>query len=138
MAEDRRSAQNRKTVISFQDSNVDGTGDLPGLLRRVDYLCWIGDAARCGSHRAIGYRSANVVSFVGSNVGMTETLVTGTRYSNEADLPNAKVALDRVIIPEDTVDRITQLRRWPRSSAGYFSRCIRPTARRFTPTSLKR
>jgi hypothetical protein len=56
----------------------------------------------------------SVVSF-GSNVGMTETLVTGTRYSNEADLPNAKVALDRVIIPEDTVDRITQLVS-PRSS----------------------
>jgi hypothetical protein len=63
----------------------------------------------------------SVVSFVGSNVPMTETQGTGTRYRaldsavNEADLPNAKVALDRVIIPEDTVDRITQLVS-PRSS----------------------
>jgi hypothetical protein len=63
----------------------------------------------------------SVVSFVGSNVGMTETQGTGTRYRaldsavNEADLPNAKVALDRVLIPEDTVIRITQLLS-PRSS----------------------
>jgi alpha-glucosidase len=28
--------------ISFQDSNGDGKGDLPGLLRRVDYLQWLG------------------------------------------------------------------------------------------------
>src|SRR5262249_42853597 len=55
----------------------------------------------------------SVVSLVGSNVGMTET--QGTTYKaldaavNEADLPSAKAALDRVIIPEDTVDRITQL-----------------------------
>ena len=63
----------------------------------------------------------SVVSFVGSNVGMTETQGTGTRYRaldstvNETNPPNAKVALDRVIIPEDTVDRITQLVS-PRSS----------------------
>jgi hypothetical protein len=55
----------------------------------------------------------SVVSFVGSNVGMTET--QGTTYKaldaavNEADLPSAKAALDRVVIPEDIVDRITQL-----------------------------
>jgi hypothetical protein len=61
----------------------------------------------------------SVVSLVGSNVGMTET--QGTRYKvldavvNEADLPSANAALDRVIIPEDTVDRITQLVS-PRSS----------------------
>jgi hypothetical protein len=61
----------------------------------------------------------SVVSLVGSNVGMSET--QGTSYKaldaavNEADLPSAKAALDRVIIPEDTVDRITQLVS-PRSS----------------------
>ena len=61
----------------------------------------------------------SVVSLVGSNVGMTET--QGTTYkapdapANETDLPSAKGALDRVIIPEDAVDRITQLVS-PRSS----------------------
>ena len=28
--------------ISFQDSNGDGKGDLPGLLQRIDYLKWLG------------------------------------------------------------------------------------------------
>jgi hypothetical protein len=61
----------------------------------------------------------SVVSFIGSNVGLTES--QGTTYKaldsavNETDPPNAKAALDRVIIPEDTVDRITQLVS-PRSS----------------------
>jgi hypothetical protein len=61
----------------------------------------------------------SVVSLVGSNVRMTDTL--GTTYkapdapANETDLPGAKGALDRVIIPEDAVDRITQLVS-PRSS----------------------
>jgi alpha-glucosidase len=27
---------------SFQDSNGDGVGDLPGLLKRLDYLAWLG------------------------------------------------------------------------------------------------
>jgi len=55
----------------------------------------------------------SVVSLVGSNVGITET--QGTTYKaldaavNEADLPSAKAALNRLIIPEDTVARITQL-----------------------------
>jgi len=29
-------------VISFQDSNGDGRGDLPGLISRLDYLKWLG------------------------------------------------------------------------------------------------
>jgi alpha-glucosidase len=32
-------------VISFQDSNGDGQGDLPGLLQRIDYLDWLGVGA---------------------------------------------------------------------------------------------
>jgi alpha-glucosidase len=28
--------------MSFQDSNGDGRGDLPGLIERVDYLAWLG------------------------------------------------------------------------------------------------
>ena len=61
----------------------------------------------------------SVVSLVGSNLGMTET--QGTTYkapdapANETVLSSAKGALDRVIIPEDAVDRITQLVS-PRSS----------------------
>jgi alpha-glucosidase len=29
-------------AMSFQDSNGDGQGDLPGLLQRIDYLKWLG------------------------------------------------------------------------------------------------
>jgi alpha-glucosidase len=32
-------------AISFQDSNGDGQGDLPGLLQRIDYLNWLGIGA---------------------------------------------------------------------------------------------
>jgi alpha-glucosidase len=32
-------------TISFQDSNGDGQGDLPGLLQRIDYLNWLGVGA---------------------------------------------------------------------------------------------
>src|SRR5690349_21267315 len=31
--------------ISFQDSNGDGKGDLPGLISRLDYLEWLGVGA---------------------------------------------------------------------------------------------
>lgn len=30
------------TPVSFQDSNGDGKGDLPGLIARIDYLEWLG------------------------------------------------------------------------------------------------
>jgi alpha-glucosidase len=32
-------------VISFQDSNGDGRGDLPGLLQRIEYIKWLGVGA---------------------------------------------------------------------------------------------
>jgi alpha-glucosidase len=34
-------------LISFQDSNDDGRGDLRGLLQRIGYLKWLG-VTRCG------------------------------------------------------------------------------------------
>jgi hypothetical protein len=58
----------------------------------------------------------NVVSLVGSNVGMTETTHKALDApANETGLPSAKAALDRIIIPEDTIDRIAQMVS-PRSS----------------------
>jgi len=41
---------------SFQDSNGDGIGDLPGLLQRLDYLQWLGVVMLCGCHRSIPRR----------------------------------------------------------------------------------
>ncbi len=38
----RRAVIYEIALISFQDSNGDGKGDLAGLLRRVDYLKWLG------------------------------------------------------------------------------------------------
>src|SRR4051812_4411103 len=32
-------------LISFQDSDRDGKGDLPGLMSRIDYLKWLGIGA---------------------------------------------------------------------------------------------
>src|SRR3954470_24268053 len=32
-------------VMSFQDSNGDGRGDIRGLLQRLDYLAWLGVTA---------------------------------------------------------------------------------------------
>jgi alpha-glucosidase len=29
-------------AISFPDSDGDGNGDLPGLIKRIDYLDWLG------------------------------------------------------------------------------------------------
>ena len=28
--------------LSFQDTDGDGNGDLPGILSRIDYLAWLG------------------------------------------------------------------------------------------------
>jgi hypothetical protein len=56
----------------------------------------------------------SVVSLVGghSNVDTAETLDAS---SDEIDLPSAKVALDRIVIPDDAIDRIAQMLS-PRSS----------------------
>ena len=63
----------------------------------------------------------SVVSLVGghSNVGTAETQGPTHKAldapADEMDLPSAKAALDRIVIPEDTVDRIAQMVS-PRSS----------------------
>ena len=62
----------------------------------------------------------SVVSLVGrSNVGTAETQERTHQAldapANEMDLPSAKAALDRIVIPEDTIDRIAQMVS-PRSS----------------------
>src|SRR3954464_13087116 len=38
----RRAVIYQIAVPSFQDSDGDGKGDLPGLIRRIDYLSWLG------------------------------------------------------------------------------------------------
>ena len=54
-----------------------------------------------------------------SNVGTAETQGPTHKAldapADEMDLPSAKAALDRIVIPEDTVDRIAQMVS-PRSS----------------------
>jgi hypothetical protein len=63
----------------------------------------------------------SVVSLVGghSNVGTAETQGSTPKAldvsSDKIDLPSAKVALDRIVIPDDTIDRIAQMLS-PRSS----------------------
>ena len=41
-------------VISFQDSNGDGKGDLAGLISRLDYLEWLGVTA-CLAHPDLSF-----------------------------------------------------------------------------------
>ena len=57
----------------------------------------------------------SVVSLGGSNVGIETTYKALDAPANETGLPSAKAALDRIIIPEDTIDRIAQMVS-PRSS----------------------
>src|SRR5690349_22761770 len=38
----QRSVVYEVAVISYQDSNGDGKGDLPGLISRLDYIEWLG------------------------------------------------------------------------------------------------
>jgi hypothetical protein len=111
----------RKTERLYVRQAFEPIFDIPITIRDTDLPIGthVFTALQRGGHK--GDMQWSVVSFVGSNVGMTETQRTGTRYReldsavNEADLPNAKAALDRVVIPDDTVDRIGQLVS-PRSS----------------------
>src|SRR6516164_1003197 len=103
----------RKTQRLYVRQAFEPIFDTPLTLRDPDLP--IGTHVFTGLDRGEGKGDMqwSVVSLVGSNVVMIET--QGTTYkaldtpANETDLPSAKAALDRVIIPEETVDRITQL-----------------------------
>jgi L,D-transpeptidase catalytic domain len=109
----------RKTQRLYVRQAFESIFDIPITIRDTDLP--IGTHVFTALERGGGKGDMqwSVVSFVGSNVGMSNS--QGTTYKaldaavNEAGLPSAKAALDRVVIPEDTVDRITQLMS-PRSS----------------------
>ena len=108
----------RKTQRLYVRQAFEAVFDIPITIRDPDLS--IGTHVFTALERGGGKRDMqwSVVSLVGSNVGMTETQGTTKAPdapANETDLPSAKAALDRLIIPEDTVDRITQLVS-PRSS----------------------
>jgi L,D-transpeptidase catalytic domain len=103
----------RKTLRLYVRQAFEPIFDIPITIRDIDLPIGthIFTVLERGGRK--GDMEWSVVSVVGSNVGPTETQATTSRaldsVVNEADLPSARAALDRVIIPEDTVDRIAQL-----------------------------
>jgi L,D-transpeptidase catalytic domain len=103
----------RKTLRLYVRKGFEPIFDIPITIRDIDLP--IGTHVFTVSERGgrKGDMEWSVVSVVGSNVGPTESQATASTALdsavNEADLPSARAALDRVIIPEDTVDRIAQL-----------------------------
>ncbi|NOJ38441.1 DUF3459 domain-containing protein [Bradyrhizobium sp. WSM 1791] len=92
-------------AISFQDSNGDGQGDLPGLLQRVDYLQWLGVGAVwlgpiCKSPmQDFGYDIADF-SAVDPRFGTMEDFERVVRALHEAGI---KLILD--FVPNHTSDQ---------------------------------
>jgi hypothetical protein len=103
----------RKTQRLYLRQAFEPIFDIPITIRDIDLPIGthVFTALERGGRK--GDMEWSVVSVVGSNVGLTETQGATNRALdaavNEVDLPSAKAALDRVIIPADTVDRITQL-----------------------------
>ena len=103
----------RKTQRLYVRQAFEPIFDIPITIRDIDLPIgtYVFTALERGGRK--GDMEWSVVSVVGWNGSLTET--QGTTYRaldgavNEADLSSAKAALDRVIIPADTVDRITQL-----------------------------
>ena len=103
----------RKTQRLYVRQAFEPIFDIPIAIRDIDLPIgtYVFTALERGGRK--GDMEWSVVSVVGWNGGLTET--QGTTYRaldgavNEADLSSAKAALDRVIIPADTVGRITQL-----------------------------
>ncbi|TMF45816.1 MAG: DUF3459 domain-containing protein [Chloroflexi bacterium] len=90
---------------SFQDSNGDGIGDLPGVIRRLDYFQWLGVDAVWLSPITVspdadfGYDVADYCN-VQPAFG---TLADIDRLVREADQRGIRVVLD--IVPNHTSDR---------------------------------
>ena len=90
---------------SFQDSNGDGIGDLPGIIRRLDYLQWLGVDAiwlspiTLSPDADFGYDVADYCA-VQPAFG---TLADVDRLVRESDERGIKVVLD--IVPNHTSDR---------------------------------
>jgi L,D-transpeptidase catalytic domain len=106
----------RKTQRLYVRQAFEPMFDIPITIRDLDLP--IGTHVFTALERGAGKGDLhwNVVSLVGSNVGMTETTDKALAgHADETDPPSAKTALDRIIIPEDTIDRIAQIVS-PRSS----------------------
>jgi hypothetical protein len=101
----------RKTQRLYVRQAFEPVFDIPITIRDPDLP--IGTHVFTALERSGGKEDMkwSVVSLVGSNVGMTETHGSTSRdaVADETDLPSAKASLDRLIIPEDALDRITQL-----------------------------
>ncbi len=90
---------------SFQDSNGDGVGDLPGLISRLDHLSWLGvDAIWCSPinvspNADFGYDVADYCE-VDPSLGTLEDL---DRLVAEAGRRGIQVVLD--LVPNHTSDQ---------------------------------
>ena len=101
----------RKTQRLYVRQAFEPIFDVPITIRDSDLP--IGTHVFTALERGGGKMQWNVVSLVGSHGGVTET--TYKALDAPADETSAKAALDRIVIPEDTVDRIAEMVS-PRSS----------------------
>jgi L,D-transpeptidase catalytic domain len=95
----------RKTQRLYVRQTFEPMFDIPVTIRDPDLP--IGTHVFTALERGGGKMQWNVVSLVGSHVGVTET--TYKALDAPADETSAKAALDRIVIPEDTVDRIAEM-----------------------------
>jgi alpha-glucosidase len=92
-------------AISFQDSNGDGQGDLPGLLQRTDYLTWLGIGAvwltpiYTSPNHDFGYDIANFCA-VDPRFGTLEDFDKVVRALHESSI---RLILD--LVPNHTSDQ---------------------------------
>jgi alpha-glucosidase len=92
-------------AISFQDSNGDGQGDLPGLLQRIDYLKWLGVGAvwltpiYCSPNQDFGYDIADFCA-VDPRFGTLEDFDSVVQALHDAGI---RLILD--LVPNHTSDQ---------------------------------
>jgi alpha-glucosidase len=119
--------------MSFQDSNGDGRGDLPGLIERVDYLAWLGvdavwltpiyDKRRIASR--IGQPQARIAAMLLLTLKGTPFFFAG----DELGLGQVTIPPDRVVDPFEKLvggyglnrDPERSPMRWDGSANGGFS-----------------